>query len=128
VFILAQFILFLFNLIDRTVPDGVVNTSNNLLQNPIKLNDLRTWLIPKTFPEQRIRDEYEKLSTEPLHPRTFALRPENKSKNRFNAIEPYDHSRVVLKSLPNDPTTDYINASYIDGDRMNKLYIAAQGL
>ncbi|CAF3448455.1 unnamed protein product [Rotaria socialis] len=114
------------NEINRTVPDGVVNTSNNLLQNPIKLNDLRTWLIPKTFPEQRIRDEYEKLSTEPLHPRTFALRPENKSKNRFNAIEPYDHSRVVLKSLPNDPTTDYINASYIDGDRMNKLYIAAQ--
>ncbi|CAF5220559.1 unnamed protein product, partial [Rotaria magnacalcarata] len=43
----------------RTVPDGVVNTSNNLLQNPIKLNELRTWFISKTFPEQRIRDEYE---------------------------------------------------------------------
>ncbi|CAF3879471.1 unnamed protein product [Rotaria sp. Silwood2] len=111
---------------NRTVPDGVINNNNNLLQNPIKLNELRTWLISKPFPEQRIRDEYEKLPTESLHPKTFAFRPENKLKNRFNAIEPYDHSRVVLKPLPNDPSSDYINASYIDGYRANKLYVAAQ--
>ncbi|CAF0950892.1 unnamed protein product [Rotaria sordida] len=112
---------------NRTVPDGVINNNNdNLLQNSIKLNELRTWLISKTFPEQRIRDEYEKLPTEPLHPKTFAFRPENKLKNRFNHIEPYDHSRVVLKPLPNDPSSDYINASYIDGYRASKLYIAAQ--
>ncbi len=39
-----------------------------------------------------------------------------------------DHSRVILKTLPNDPTSDYINASYIDGFQSDKMYIAAQGL
>ncbi|CAF0964408.1 unnamed protein product [Adineta steineri] len=112
---------------NRTVPDSPISNSNHhLLSNPIKLNELRSWLISKPFPEQRIRDEYERLPTESLHPKTLAFRPENKSKNRFNAIEPYDHSRVVLRPLTSDPSSDYINASYIDGYRASKLYIAAQ--
>lgn len=114
-------------IINRTVPDTTVNNNNNnLLQNPIKLNELRTWIVSKPFPDQRIRDEYEKLPTESLHSKTIALRPENKAKNRFTAIEPYDHSRVVLNPLSNDPSSDYINASYIDGYRSSKLYIASQ--
>ena len=35
------------------------NIDNHLLKNPIKLSELRTWLISKPFPEQRIREEYE---------------------------------------------------------------------
>lgn len=45
--------------IDRTIPDGTTNVNQPLLQNPIKLSELRTWLTSKSFPEQRIRDEYE---------------------------------------------------------------------
>ena len=56
-------IIFYINLIGRTVPDSTPSNNNNninhTLQNPIKLSELRTWLISKPFPEQRIRDEYE---------------------------------------------------------------------
>ncbi|KAJ8305720.1 hypothetical protein KUTeg_016265 [Tegillarca granosa] len=38
-----------------------------------------------------------------------------------------DHSRVVLKELPGDPYSDYINANYIDSVDMDKAYIASQG-
>ncbi|UJR34076.1 hypothetical protein I4U23_021486 [Adineta vaga] len=110
---------------NRTVIDSSV-TNNNHLKNPIKINELRSWFMSKSFPEQRLREEYEKLPTESLYPKTLAFRPENKSKNRFNAIEPYDHSRVILRPLISDPSSDYINASYIDGYRASKLYIAAQ--
>ncbi|CAF1025802.1 unnamed protein product [Adineta steineri] len=108
---------------NQTVPDSA---RSNRLQNPIKLSELKTWINSKTFPEQQIRAEYDKLPTESLHPKTIAMRPENKIKNRFNCIEPYDHSRVILRTLPHDSTSDYINASYIDGYKANKFYIAAQ--
>lgn len=106
-----------------TITDSV---QAKLLHNPLKLAELKTWIHSKAFPEDQIRSEYDKLPNESLYPKTVALRIENKQKNRFNSIEPYDHSRVILKTLPNDPTSDYINASYIDGYQTNRMYIAAQ--
>ncbi|XP_072311926.1 receptor-type tyrosine-protein phosphatase H-like [Eucyclogobius newberryi] len=50
---------------------------------------------------------------------------ENKSKNRFINVLPYDHSRVRLTS--SSPHNDYINASYIPGYNSKKEFIAAQG-
>lgn len=45
----------------------VNNNNNSLLQNPIPLSELRTWIISKPFPEQRIRDEYEVNSRESIN-------------------------------------------------------------
>ncbi|KAF7238884.1 Receptor-type tyrosine-protein phosphatase H [Varanus komodoensis] len=56
-----------------------------------------------------------------------AQRPENRAKNRYSNVLPYDHSRVQLSPRPGDPNSDYINASYIPGYVGEKEFIAAQG-
>ena len=48
-------------------------------------------------------------------------------KNRYSNVLPYDHSRVKLATLPGEPGSDYINASYIPGYKLKQEYIAAQG-
>ncbi|CAH1155542.1 unnamed protein product [Phaedon cochleariae] len=51
----------------------------------------------------------------------------NKSKNRYQNIIAYDHTRVELEEIPGDEYSDYINANYIDGYGEPRVYIAAQG-
>ncbi|XP_067345749.1 receptor-type tyrosine-protein phosphatase beta isoform X2 [Channa argus] len=53
--------------------------------------------------------------------------PENRGKNRYNNILPYDSTRVRLPYLEDDPCSDYINASYIPGNNYRREYIATQG-
>ncbi|XP_074868976.1 receptor-type tyrosine-protein phosphatase beta isoform X2 [Carettochelys insculpta] len=57
----------------------------------------------------------------------IALLPENRGKNRYNNILPYDTSRVKLSNVDDDPCSDYINASYIPGNNFRREYIATQG-
>uniref|UniRef100_A0A673G6J8 Receptor-type tyrosine-protein phosphatase epsilon n=1 Tax=Sinocyclocheilus rhinocerous TaxID=307959 RepID=A0A673G6J8_9TELE len=45
-----------------------------------------------------------------------ANKDENKEKNRYPNILPYDHSRVILTPIDGVPCSDYSNASYIDND------------
>uniref|UniRef100_A0A4W4H007 protein-tyrosine-phosphatase n=1 Tax=Electrophorus electricus TaxID=8005 RepID=A0A4W4H007_ELEEL len=53
--------------------------------------------------------------------------PENRCKNRYNNILPYDATRVKLSCLEDDPCSDYINASFMPGNRFRREYIATQG-
>nr|XP_022311639.1 receptor-type tyrosine-protein phosphatase alpha-like [Crassostrea virginica] len=69
--------------------------------------------------------EYNEIPRGELHPCLEAKKPENKVKNRYSTIYPYDHSRVVLSSM-ND-NGGYINASYIEDIKGQKTYIATQG-
>ncbi|XP_068202261.1 uncharacterized protein [Palaemon carinicauda] len=50
----------------------------------------------------------------------------NKKKNRYRNNLPYDETRVKLSIINNDPSSDYINANYIQGYSSIK-YIATQG-
>nr|XP_046233587.1 receptor-type tyrosine-protein phosphatase H-like isoform X3 [Scatophagus argus] len=56
-----------------------------------------------------------------------ALLPENKPKNRFNNVLPYDWCRVRLTTSTPNADSDYINASYMPGYNSNREYIATQG-
>jgi len=51
----------------------------------------------------------------------------NKFKNRLVNVLPYESNRVCLNPIRGVDGSDYINASYIDGYRFKKAYIATQG-
>ncbi|XP_059482011.1 receptor-type tyrosine-protein phosphatase beta-like isoform X2 [Neocloeon triangulifer] len=64
------------------------------------------------------------------HPGNYsaAMLQYNKRKNRYINILPYDSTRVVLSVVsPNDPESDYINASEVKGFSGQVEYIACQG-
>uniref|UniRef100_A0A3B4U6V7 Receptor-type tyrosine-protein phosphatase C n=1 Tax=Seriola dumerili TaxID=41447 RepID=A0A3B4U6V7_SERDU len=56
-----------------------------------------------------------------------AKKPCNTPKNRYVDILPYDYNRVQLTTGNGEAGCDYINASFIDGYKEAKKYIAAQG-
>ncbi|XP_029355496.1 receptor-type tyrosine-protein phosphatase C isoform X3 [Echeneis naucrates] len=56
-----------------------------------------------------------------------AKKPCNSPKNRYVDILPYDYNRVQLSTGNGETGCDYINASFIDGYKEAKKYIAAQG-
>ncbi|XP_039191121.1 receptor-type tyrosine-protein phosphatase H isoform X8 [Crotalus tigris] len=58
---------------------------------------------------------------------SVAQQHENQAKNRYSNVLPYDHARVQLTLKPEDPSSDYINASYMPGFKKEKEFIAAQG-
>lgn len=67
------------------------------------------------------------LKTGQLKPWTVGQWAENKNKNRYSDLLPYDDTRVILHPLKNDPHSDYINANYICGYDKPKAYICTQG-
>ncbi|XP_047610846.1 receptor-type tyrosine-protein phosphatase C isoform X4 [Phacochoerus africanus] len=68
--------------------------------------------IPRVFSKFSIKD---------------ARKPFNQNKNRYVDILPYDYNRVELSDINGDAGSNYINASYIDGFKEPRKYIAAQG-
>ncbi|XP_065657512.1 tyrosine-protein phosphatase Lar isoform X12 [Hydra vulgaris] len=52
---------------------------------------------------------------------------ENNIKNRYHNVPAYDTTRVVLHVIDNDPSSDYINANYVEGFESDYEYIATQG-
>ncbi|XP_037781153.1 tyrosine-protein phosphatase Lar-like [Penaeus monodon] len=58
---------------------------------------------------------------------SYGERMENKRKNRYRNNLPYDETRIRLPMLPDQPFSDYINASLITGPVEGTDYIATQG-
>uniref|UniRef100_A0A8C6UXS5 protein-tyrosine-phosphatase n=1 Tax=Neogobius melanostomus TaxID=47308 RepID=A0A8C6UXS5_9GOBI len=77
-------------------------------------------------------DALQKLEAKVEKSRKEGQRPENKSKNRYKNILPFNDTRVILQnSDPDVVGSDYINANYIRNTRRElgdeKVYIATQG-
>jgi len=86
-------------------------------------------------------EEFESLQQQEckhLYSRKEGQKPENKAKNRYKNILPFDHTRVVLRGGDGKPGCDYINANYINHEeadalaqhsqgKLAKQYIATQG-
>ncbi|CAL8331769.1 unnamed protein product [Merluccius merluccius] len=73
--------------------------------------------------------EFKRLASAKAHTSRFvsANLPCNKFKNRLVNIMPYETTRVCLQPIRGVEGSDYINASFIDGYRQQKAYIATQG-
>nr|XP_043877787.1 receptor-type tyrosine-protein phosphatase delta-like isoform X27 [Solea senegalensis] len=73
--------------------------------------------------------EFKRLASTKAHTSRFisANLPCNKFKNRLVNIMPYESTRVCLQPIRGVEGSDYINASFIDGYRQQKAYIATQG-
>uniref|UniRef100_A0A8C6P1F2 protein-tyrosine-phosphatase n=1 Tax=Nothobranchius furzeri TaxID=105023 RepID=A0A8C6P1F2_NOTFU len=84
-------------------------------------------------PKQGFWEEFEVLQQQEcklLYPRKEGQKPENKSKNRYKNILPFDTTRVIIRETDSDgPGSDYINANYIRvmTNFHSKVFIATQG-
>ncbi|KAM8807854.1 receptor-type tyrosine-protein phosphatase eta [Eudromia elegans] len=101
--------------------------------SPIKSKPIKVENFESYFKKQQadsncgFAEEYEELRPAGVHQPKFAAElAENRGKNRYNNVLPYDISRVKL-SARNHATDDYINANYMPGYTSKKAFIAAQG-
>ncbi|XP_069463582.1 receptor-type tyrosine-protein phosphatase kappa isoform X5 [Ambystoma mexicanum] len=104
------------------------------LHPAIRVADLLQHInLMKTSDSYGFKEEYESFFEGQSATWDVAKKDQNRTKNRYGNIIAYDHSRVVLQPVEDDPSSDYINANYIDiwlyrdGYQRPSHYIATQG-
>ncbi|XP_052067762.1 tyrosine-protein phosphatase 10D-like [Mytilus californianus] len=125
---------------DFTNPAGLetpsVERKNIKKQRPVRMRDFEA-KIEELHKDSNLRfaHEYEELKTL-TDPKTLkgvttllAETEDNKLKNRYVNILPYDHTIVKLLPLGDDDeeASTFINANYIPGYKSQREYIASQG-
>nr|XP_029487098.1 receptor-type tyrosine-protein phosphatase kappa isoform X14 [Oncorhynchus nerka] len=104
------------------------------LHPAIRVADLLQHInLMKTSDSYGFKEEYESFFEGQSASWDVAKKDTNRTKNRYGNIIAYDHSRVILQPMEDDPSSDYINANYIDiwlyrdGYQRPSHYIATQG-
>ncbi|KAG8444251.1 hypothetical protein GDO86_009436 [Hymenochirus boettgeri] len=98
------------------------------LHPAIRVADLLQHInLMKTSDSYGFKEEYESFFEGQSASWDVAKKDQNRTKNRYGNIIAYDHSRVILQPVEDDPSSDYINANYIDGYQRPSHYIATQG-
>ncbi|XP_051778581.1 receptor-type tyrosine-protein phosphatase eta [Erpetoichthys calabaricus] len=95
---------------------------------PVKVEHYEDYYLQQTANENcGFAIEFEDLKSVGTNQSKMAgLALDNKGKNRYNNVLPYDASRVKLLNQGNI-SGDYINANYMPGYNSKKEFIAAQG-
>ncbi|MEE6460316.1 hypothetical protein FKM82_000918 [Ascaphus truei] len=82
----------------------------------------------KRMKKRGIFQEYEEIRKEPpVGSFDVSKKLYNQAKNRYSDVLCLDQSRVKLGLIGTDETTDYVNASFMDGYKRKNAYIATQG-
>lgn len=95
---------------------------------PSRLSDIATVEMDQEFEDIDSDGRWQKLYLEirnQSHECSYkvAKYPENRNRNRYRDVSPFDHSRVKLENTEND----YINASLVVMDEAQRSYILTQG-
>ncbi|XP_041345538.1 receptor-type tyrosine-protein phosphatase V-like [Pyrgilauda ruficollis] len=110
-------------------PQEMVTYSLRNVHRPVPLQSFRQYYEMKTAnANQAFFQEFEELKeVGKEQSKVEAELPANVSKNRYPHVLPYDHSRVKLSQLGEDPHSDYINANFMPGYTSQQEFIATQG-
>ncbi|XP_031554998.1 receptor-type tyrosine-protein phosphatase F-like isoform X2 [Actinia tenebrosa] len=111
----------------RRGSEEVMGPGGFITLKPIPINRLADYckLYHKNN-NKLFREEFESIRPA-IQSSEHSHKEDNKLKNRYQNIAAYDHSRVVLSEVDGVPTSDYINANFIDGYNCRKKSIATQG-
>nr|XP_033491214.1 receptor-type tyrosine-protein phosphatase eta isoform X7 [Epinephelus lanceolatus] len=127
--ILIGFIIYWKRLSKTETSDIQIHSMRAKVSVPVRVEDYEAY-----YKKQRadsncgFAEEFEDLKlVGTAQSKTHALTLENKPKNRYNNVLPYDSSRVKLSIIHGSPYDDYINANYMPGYNSRKEFIAAQG-
>ncbi|XP_057260138.1 receptor-type tyrosine-protein phosphatase V-like isoform X1 [Pezoporus wallicus] len=112
-----------------SLPQEMVTYSLRNIHRPIPIQNFKQYYEMKTASANHaFFQEFEELKeVGKEQPKVDAELPANVSKNRYPHVLPYDHSRVKLSQLGEDPHSDYINANFMPGYTSQQEFIATQG-
>ncbi|XP_043980901.1 receptor-type tyrosine-protein phosphatase eta isoform X2 [Gambusia affinis] len=127
--ILIGFIIYWRRLSRKESPDIQIQSMGGKVSVAVRVEDFEAYYRKqKADSSCGFAEEFEDLKpVGTAQAKLHALALENKPKNRYNNVLPYDSSRVKLSVVHGSPNEDYINANYMPGYLSRKEYIAAQG-
>lgn len=97
------------------------------ISHVIAVKDLENY-ITENLSNGELKKQFKAIPRSHVYSCRAARLPDNKVKNRYGNLLPYDHSRVKLKSTPDSSmSSEYINANYVCGYKCDKKYVATQG-
>ncbi|NXA42270.1 PTPRV phosphatase, partial [Eudromia elegans] len=113
----------------NSLPQEMVTYSLRNVHRPVPVQNFKQFYEMKTASgNHAFFQEFEELKeVGKEQPKMEAELSANVSKNRYPHVLPYDHSRVKLSQLGEDPHSDYINANFMPGYTSQQEFIATQG-